>query len=141
MKKQIFIDTSALVALADTKDQDYAKVYGFFTNKYHPETMSLITTDFVLDEFLTILRCRERQPMDKLTKFMKAFFVSDIELVGIGKDLFGDALTLMATFDDQDFSCTDCVSFMVMKDLKIKDVITLDKHFTIAGFNNILNYL
>ncbi|MBI5754187.1 hypothetical protein HZA40_03540 [Candidatus Peregrinibacteria bacterium] len=44
----------------------------------------------------------------------------------------------VAAFDDQYFSCTDCVSFMVMKDLKIKDALTTDKHFTIAGFNNLL---
>lgn len=138
MINQIFVDTGPLIALADAKNQDYERVYNFFTQKYHPGEMSLLTTDFVLDEFLTIMRCREKQPMDKLIKFVNAIFISDIEVVGIGRELFGDALTLMATFDDQYFSCTDCVSFMVMKDLKIKDVITLDKHFVVAGFNNLL---
>lgn len=139
MKKQIFVDAGALVALADSRDQSYQKVHDFFTKIYNPSTMSLITTDFVLDEFLTIVRCRDKQSIDKLMKFMKALFVSDIELVGIGKDLFADALKIMATFDDQYFSCTDCVSFMVMKDLKIMDALTTDKHFIIAGFNNFLD--
>lgn len=139
MKKTIFVDTSALVALANVDEQDHAKVYEFFYKKYDHSLMSLVTTDYVLDEFLTFMRCRKKQDLDHVLKFVKNLFVSEIELLGIGKDLFKDALVLMATFDDQYFSCTDCVSFMVMKDMKIKDVIATDKHFTVAGFNNLLS--
>lgn len=138
MKKTIFVDTSALAALSNIDEQDHEKVYNFFHKEYDPSLMSLVTTDYVLDELLTFMRCRKKQDLDRVLKFIRSLFVSEIELLGIGKDLFKDALTLMATFDDQYFSCTDCVSFMVMKDMKIMDVIATDKHFTIAGFNNLL---
>lgn len=139
MKRTVFVDTSALGALASKDEQYHMKVFEFFSEKYDPNSMRLVTTDYVLDELLTFMRCRKKQELEEVLKFVKSLFVSEIEILGIGKDLFADALTLMATFDDQYFSCTDCVSFMVMKDMKINDVIATDKHFAIAGFNNLLN--
>ena len=37
-------------------------------------------------------------------------------------------------FDDQLFSFTDAVSFAVMSDRGIRDALTLDHHFSAAGF-------
>jgi len=61
-----------------------------------------------------------------------------LNVIEVGRDRFGDALILMHKFKDHFFSMTDCVSFVVMKELRIRDVFTTDKHFTIAGFNNLL---
>lgn len=35
---------------------------------------------------------------------------------------------------DKDWSLTDCISFVVMKDLKITEALTGDHHFEQAGF-------
>lgn len=37
-------------------------------------------------------------------------------------------------FDDQLFSVTDAVSFAVMADRGVRDVLALDHHFAVAGF-------
>ncbi len=37
-------------------------------------------------------------------------------------------------FQDKGFSFTDCISFAVMKRLKLKIALTFDKHFSQAGF-------
>lgn len=37
-------------------------------------------------------------------------------------------------FTDQDFSLADAVSFAVMRERRIEDVLTLDRHFAVAGF-------
>jgi predicted nucleic acid-binding protein len=37
-------------------------------------------------------------------------------------------------FDDQDFSLADGVSFVVMADAGIRETLTLDIHFTVAGY-------
>ena len=39
---------------------------------------------------------------------------------------------------DHEFSFTDCVSFVVMKELRLVDALATDKHFCIAGFNPLL---
>jgi len=48
--------------------------------------------------------------------------------------LFGEAWQLFQRYRDKRYSFTDCVSFAVMKRLKLKTALTFDKHFTQAGF-------
>jgi predicted nucleic acid-binding protein len=46
--------------------------------------------------------------------------------------------TFMLKHLDQEFSFTDCASFIVMKELRLIDALATDKHFRIAGFNPLL---
>jgi len=39
---------------------------------------------------------------------------------------------------DKDYSFTDCTSFVVMKELRLKDALTTDRHFRQAGFHILL---
>jgi uncharacterized protein len=43
----------------------------------------------------------------------------------------------LARYQDQDFSLADAVSFAVMRERRIKDVLSLDRHFAIAGFKTV----
>lgn len=50
----------------------------------------------------------------------------------------GEAISQwLERFDDQDFSFADAVSFAVMSARGIKDALTLDRHFQVAGFNGV----
>jgi predicted nucleic acid-binding protein len=37
-------------------------------------------------------------------------------------------------YRDKDFSFTDCTSFVVMKELRLQQVLTTDAHFAQMGF-------
>jgi len=52
--------------------------------------------------------------------------------------LFIDSGGFLSRYLDQEFSFTDCASFIVMKDLRLSDALATDKHFRIAGFNPLL---
>jgi predicted nucleic acid-binding protein len=39
---------------------------------------------------------------------------------------------------DHDYSFTDCTSFVVMQELKIRQAVTTDRHFAEAGFEPLL---
>jgi hypothetical protein len=53
-------------------------------------------------------------------------------------DRFAAAREFILKHFDQEFSFTDCVSFVVMKELRLLDALATDKHFRIAGFNPLL---
>jgi predicted nucleic acid-binding protein len=41
---------------------------------------------------------------------------------------------LFFRYRDKDFSFTDCTSFIVMRELKLREALTTDHHFLQAGF-------
>lgn len=45
-----------------------------------------------------------------------------------------NALELFEKYADQKVSFTDCLSFVIMQRLKIKQVFSFDNHFKYAGF-------
>lgn len=137
MMKNIFIDTGAFIALISKDDNFHKQAVRIFQEAYEA-SHKLFTCDYVLDEFLTWARCKKKYSVDQIVSFINGLYVADIQIVGITRELFDDALKLMKKYDDQFFSFTDCVSFEVMKEMKIKSVISTDKHFTVAGFNNLL---
>jgi uncharacterized protein len=48
--------------------------------------------------------------------------------------LLNRGLVRMSTRPDKDWSLTDCISFVVMEDEGIKEVLMADRHFEQAGF-------
>ena len=42
-------------------------------------------------------------------------------------------------FEAQDFSFADAVSFAVMRSRRIRNALTLDRHFAIAGYTMLAN--
>ena len=51
---------------------------------------------------------------------------------------FAKARGLFAKYSDQGFSFTDCFSFALMRELKIKKALTKDSHFKVMGFEPLL---
>ncbi len=137
MIKKIFIDTGGLIAFVNQNEKRHLTAKKLLS-EYQNKTSKLYTSDYVIDEFLTYLRCKQKVPVTQIVQCLQLLELSEIEIYGITKDLFGLALKLMAKYQDQYFSFTDCVSFAVMKELKINNVMTTDKHFEIFGYRNFL---
>jgi predicted nucleic acid-binding protein len=59
-------------------------------------------------------------------------------IVPLGSQLLDQGMQLMGERQDKDWSLTDCISFIVMKERGIHDALTTDKHFEQAGFTTLL---
>ncbi len=137
MDTKIFLDTGGLIALAVQEDQSHKQALRSF-DEIVREGCQLFTTEYVLEELVTWFRYKSKYTIPEIFQFLHNLYIKDLNVIEVGRDRFGNALILMHKFQDQYFSMTDCVSFVVMKELKINDSFTTDKHFTIAGFNNLL---
>ncbi len=138
MKNRVFLDTGGLVAMTVSAEERHLLACEVF-EKLEKNGCELYTTDHVMEEVVTWLRCRGKYEVIEIFQFLHNLYVTDLNVIEAGRERFSNALILMHKFRDHQFSMTDCLSFVVMKELKIKDVFTTDKHFTIAGFNNLLN--
>ena len=52
--------------------------------------------------------------------------------------LFTRGLALYKERTDKEWSLTDCISFVIMRDLKLSAALTADRHFEQAGFMALL---
>ena len=93
----------------------------------------LVTTDYVIDETLTLVRFRLglRAAADWWAQIDAS---SRIRWERIDASRAGKAREWFFEWTDKDFSFTDCTSFVVMRELGLRRALTTDRHFSQAGF-------
>lgn len=92
-----------------------------------------VTTDYVLDETATLLKARGHGYL--LREFFDIVFRSlACRIQWTRRERFQRALLFMLDHQDRTWSFTDCLSFCVMKELGLRQVLTKDRHFLQAGF-------
>ena len=130
--EDIFVDTSAWIALVDKDDSHHKEAASSYPSllKNH---RNLITSNLVIAEtYIIILNELGHKPA---IDFLEKLKVSPrILKVYSNEDIEAEGELILARYGDQDFSYTDAVSFVVMKRQKIKKAFSFDKHFLIAGF-------
>jgi uncharacterized protein len=132
----LFIDTGGFYALVSTEEPSHEKAFAIREEAGRIRRRA-VTTDYVLDETATLLRARG------LTKQLKEFLrmtetSQALNIEWMTPDRFAAARKFMLKHLDQEFSFTDCASFVVMKELRLTEVLATDGHFRIAGFNPLL---
>lgn len=120
----IFVDTGAWYASLVPTDPDHERAVQWLADNNVP----LLTTDYVIDETLTLLRVRGER---KRALLLGARFFND-GLAEIHKVTAADLMLAWNTFeqfDDKGWSFTDCTSKVVMDQLGIKVAFAFDHHF------------
>ena len=120
----IFVDTGAWYASLVPTDPYHAKAVQWLATNHSP----LLTTDYVIDETLTLLRMRGER---KRALVLGARFF-DHGLAEIHKISPADLTLAWKTFehfDDKGWSFTDCTSKVVMEQLDIEVAFAFDHHF------------
>ena len=131
----ILVDTSAWYATEVEDDKNHSSATDFLRKLASNTYGSLVTTDYILDETLTLLRMR-RGVKVAVQFSQKIRKTKSLQLVWIGEDIFNVALELFNHADErQVWSFTDCTSFALMKELSINNVYAFDSDFESAGFN------
>ena len=131
--KGLFTDTAGWVACADESDPSH-KQAAKERDAWLAKGGVLVTTDYVIDETLTLIRVRlGLQAAEEWWEQIESSARLRWEWIGIERA--EKARGMFFRFRDKDFSFTDCTSFVVMKELKLRQVLTTDHHFAQMRFD------
>jgi predicted nucleic acid-binding protein len=132
----IFVDTSAWYAAEVEDDTNHQKARDFLVQISQGKHGVAITSDYVLDEALTLLRSRRGLP-DALSFIDKIKKSKSIRIFWVNESLFDKALGIFRKRKDAALSFTDCTSFALMDDLSITEAFSFDSHFEQAGYQKL----
>lgn len=121
---RVFVDTSAWFALYVPHDTDHAAAVAWWNQNRLP----LVTTDYVVDELLTLLKTRNEY-QQALNLGWGFFSGSLCDLEWVTQSDVSQAWRDFSSFRDKDWSFTDCVSRVVMGRLGIVTAFAFDRHF------------
>lgn len=134
--KEVFVDTSGFFALLCTKDPAHAEAKRRM-QAFAKARRRMVTTDGVLDETFSLLKARGlRHLCATFWRMVEGSRSLRVEWTQPAR--FAQAAEFFLKQIDQDYSLTDCVSFLVMQEHALADALTTDHHFQIAGFRALL---
>jgi hypothetical protein len=132
LPSKAFVDTAGWMMLADASDPRHASAVAW-RDAWLREGRSFVTTDYVSDETLTLLRMR--LGLEAAQRWWSMVSASSrLRWEAIDVDRAERARAWLFGWRDHAFSFTDCTSFVVMKDLRLTLALTSDDHFRVAGF-------
>ena len=130
---QLFADTSFYIASVNPRDllhQAALDVAGRFRG-------TLVTTEYVLVETGNWLaRTKDRGVFVDLLERLQAD--TRTLIVAASSVLFEQGVELYRGRLDKDWSLTDCISFVVMRQHGLSEALATDHHFEQAGFTILL---
>ena len=136
MKHEQFIDTSGFYAILAKHDSKHTKARTILQDAAKKRS-TFVTTDYVIDETATLLHAKGLSHI--LPDLFDIVFESHACIIEwMDQDRFRKTRTFFLKHRDHSWSFTDCFSFLVMKELRITEVVSKDKHFKEAGFTSVL---
>lgn len=135
LTQSIFIDTSAFIALRDTKDINHIRAKSFL-QEVKKKRGILLTSNFIFDEVYAYF-CRFHQIAVEMGEYIRNSS-GIIVYHRVTAEDENRAWEIAKSYKDKTFSFTDCTSFSICELLGIKDVFAFDEHFKQYGKYNIL---
>lgn len=136
-KQAIFVDTAGWIALLHKRDDLHHKAVRVYRTL---SKVLRVTTDAVLIESCNSFSKTTMRPLASalMEKIRKAEEYGVLEIIHVNAELIEQGWELFKTRMDKEWSLTDCISFVVMKDRGIIKAITSDQHFEQSGFEKLL---
>jgi predicted nucleic acid-binding protein len=128
-----FADTFFFLALVTRKDPG---VHALATAA-HRAVRPLVTTAWVVVEVADALCDIPNRPVFERL-YATLIGSRQVEIVAADQAVLDRGIQLFRSRPDKDWSLTDCVSFVVMKERGLTEALTADHHFEQAGFTALL---
>lgn len=125
--KLVFADTVYWLALANPFDQHHEKARqaSVALGRVH-----LMTSDAVLTEYLNALADKGQTVRHAAIRSVETILRNrEVTVIPQTRRSFLQAFVLYKARPDKGYSLTDCLSMTIMRQRKIKHVLTTDRHF------------
>jgi predicted nucleic acid-binding protein len=131
--KALFVDTAGWMACADAADPAHGPARAARDAALEAGQL-LVTTDYVVDETLTLIRTRLGIAAAEAwwAQFEGSSRVRHETIDALRAE---KSRSVFFRHRDKDYSFTDCTSFVVMRELRLKEALTTDRHFRQMGFH------
>ena len=130
--KRLFVDTAGWMAMADRSDTLHAGAVRT-RDDWLRQGGVLVTSDYVIDETLTLIR--RRLGIQAAEEWWGQVDNSPrLKVEWIHPERAEKARGWFFRWQDKAFSFTDCTSFVLMRELRLRKALTGDRHFVEAGF-------
>lgn len=126
----VFADTSGLLALLNTTDDNHARAERAFGN-LRVRQVSLVSTSYVLVETYALVG--RRLGLDAVRSFREDF-APLIDVVWVDETLHNAGLDMLLDRRKRLLSLVDAVSFIVMRQRSMAEAFAVDPHFEQEGF-------
>ena len=124
----ILVDTGGWYAYFVSSDSDHEEAAKWMLTNSEP----LLTTDYIIDETLTLLRARGQKR--KALEFGRLIFAGRLGRVHyLTPSEIAAAWDVFRTFADKEWSFSDCTSKVVLESLGIPTAFAFDQHFRQFG--------
>lgn len=129
----LFADTFYFIALLDSSDASHPQAVAWARQK----GVSFVTTEYVLLELGDAFHAPGQR--EEFAVFHDAVRAdSKFRVLPAGPALYSAGLNLFRRRRDKYWQLTDCISFAVMKEHRLREALTGDAHFEQAGFTALL---
>jgi uncharacterized protein len=133
--ERLFLDTSFIQALINRRDQYHERAKRMFPRVRDARLVML--TEAILIEVGNALSRFDRTAAAEFLDFclnQRAATHGNLTIIPVDKALLSRGLGLYRSTPDKEWGLTDCISFVVMRDNRLVDAVTADRHYTQAGF-------
>ncbi len=130
MRHRIFLDTSAIYALADSRDGNHSFVTRLFKN----HRIGYLLHELILMEAFSLItkRTHKSAALRTIEGLRRS---SRVEIAHTTPDLLEAGWQRCLRYADKDWDWIDCVSFELMERRGMREALSLDRHFEQAGFS------
>lgn len=129
----ILLDTSGLLSCHSGRESGHDDALTLFA-----AAGPKLTHDLVLAEFVALAHAR-RLPRPQALTFLDAVLAhAEVEVVWVDRRLLEEAIALLRTRPDKEYSLCDAVSFVIMRQRGVTEALSTDHHFEQEGFRRLL---
>ncbi|HWD20210.1 MAG TPA: PIN domain-containing protein [Verrucomicrobiae bacterium] len=138
LDSELFLDAAYLIALAQPQDSHHQKALMLAANVRSKRAAIVTNRAVLLEAGSALSRTRFRAAAVQLINSLEN--ARSVKVLPLTEELARAGWALFCARLDKQWSWTDCISFVTMREFHIRQALTTDEHFEQAGFVALLRH-